>query len=122
MCYLPNITVTVRLVFFLHLSHGHEPTHDPGFLSHDPAPNPVTALATFDISQFLADNVSIMVTRADMLPTFPTKPWNTEWGVHQLQTSFFSIWHVARDGQLAKNAALQKARVHLILYVKVDNI
>ncbi len=35
--------------------------------------NPVMALATFDIGQFLADNVSVMATHANMPPTFPTK-------------------------------------------------
>ena len=36
--------------------------------------NPVRASATFDISQFLGNNVGIMVTCAEMLPTFPHKP------------------------------------------------
>ncbi len=41
--------------------------------THDPAPNPVTVLATFDIGQFLVDNVSIMVICTNMSLTFPTK-------------------------------------------------
>ena len=45
-------------------------THQP---THDPATNPVTAPATFDGGRFLADNVGNVVTRADMLSTFPTK-------------------------------------------------
>ncbi len=73
MCYLPNVTVTVRLVFFLHLSHGHEPTHDPGFPTHDPATNPVTGLETFHVGQILAENVGVIVTFPDMSPTFPTR-------------------------------------------------
>ena len=48
----------------------HAVTHQ---LTSDPALNLVTALATFDIGQFLANNVVIMETNADMLPTFPTK-------------------------------------------------
>ena len=42
-------------------------------LTHDPAMNPVTASVTFGVNQFLADNVDIAATRANMLPTFPTK-------------------------------------------------
>ena len=45
-------------------------THQP---THDPAMNSVTVLTTFGVSQFLADNVGIMATNADILPTFPTK-------------------------------------------------
>ena len=42
-------------------------------LTRDPAMNPVTASVTFDIGGYLAKNVGIVVTCADMLPTFPTK-------------------------------------------------
>jgi hypothetical protein len=35
--------------------------------------NPVTALATFHISQFLEDIVSVATTHGDMSVTFPTK-------------------------------------------------
>jgi hypothetical protein len=35
--------------------------------------NSVTASATLDVGQFLADNVGVAPTRADMSPTFPTK-------------------------------------------------
>ncbi len=38
----------------------------------DQAMNPVMASAMFDIAQFTAD-ISIVLTRADMSPTFPTK-------------------------------------------------
>ena len=48
----------------------HVLTHQPTW---DPAMNPVMALATFDISQFLADNVGVMVTCAKMLLTCPAK-------------------------------------------------
>jgi hypothetical protein len=64
---------SVSDTLFLHLSHGHEQTHDQGSLTHDPAMNSVIALATFDVSQFLADNVGIMLTWPDTSPTFPTK-------------------------------------------------
>ena len=60
-------------MLFLHLNHKHEPTHDPGLPTHDPAMNPVRASTTFDAGQFLANNVGIMATHADMLPKFPTK-------------------------------------------------
>ena len=39
-------------------------------LTRDAAMNPVMASATFDVSKFLADNVGIVATRADMPPTF----------------------------------------------------
>ena len=64
---------SVTDTLFLHLSHEHEPTRDPGSQTHDPAMNSVTALATFDVSQFLADDVGVVPTRPDMSPTFPTK-------------------------------------------------
>ena len=41
--------------------------------THDPALNPVMALATFDVSRFLAVNFRIVATRADMSLPFPTK-------------------------------------------------
>ena len=40
--------------------------------THDPAMNPVTTLVTFGVSQFLADNVGMAATCADMSPKFPT--------------------------------------------------
>jgi hypothetical protein len=43
-------------------------------------------------------------------------------GVHQLQTSFFSIWHIAGDGRLAMDGASLKVGVHLKLYFKVDSM
>jgi hypothetical protein len=43
-------------------------------LTHDPTTNPITVLATFDVGRFLANNVGVVATRANMLPTFPTKP------------------------------------------------
>jgi len=57
----------------LHLSHEHEPTHDPGSPTCDPAMNSVTASATFDVGRFIADNVDVAPTHPDMSPTFPTK-------------------------------------------------
>ena len=39
--------------------------------THDPAMNPVMALATLDV--IFANNVSVVVTSADMSLTFPTK-------------------------------------------------
>ena len=60
-------------MLFLHLCHEHEPTRDPGSPTRDPAMNSVTALATFDVGRFLADNVGVAPTRRDMSPTFPTK-------------------------------------------------
>jgi hypothetical protein len=60
-------------MLFLHLSHEHKPTRDPGSLTRDPAMNSVTASATFDVGRFLADNVGVAPTRRDMSQTFPTK-------------------------------------------------
>ncbi len=48
-------------------------------LTRDPAMNLVTASVTFNMGRFLADNVGIVVTHADMLPTFPTKPTGKNW-------------------------------------------
>ncbi len=73
MCYLPYITVRVRIGFFLHVTHGQELSRDPDSPSRDPAMNPVTASETFHVGQFLADNVGIVATCSDMSPTFPTK-------------------------------------------------
>ena len=42
-------------------------------LTCDPTPNPVMALVTFDIGQFLGDNVGIVMTHSDTSLTFPTK-------------------------------------------------
>ena len=50
--------------------HSHAETRQ---LTHDQAMIPVSALATFGISQLLAGNVGIVATRADMLQTYPTK-------------------------------------------------
>jgi hypothetical protein len=41
--------------------------------TRDPAVNPVTALATFHVGQFLEDIVGVVTTRGDMSATFPTK-------------------------------------------------
>ncbi len=41
--------------------------------TRDPATNPVTVLATFDVGQFLPDNFGIVATHTEMLLTFPTK-------------------------------------------------
>ena len=62
-------------MLFLHLSHEHEPTRDSGSPTRDPAMNSVIALATFDVCQFLADNVGVVLTCPDMSPTFPTKTY-----------------------------------------------
>jgi hypothetical protein len=48
--------------------------------------------------------------------------WIQSGGVHQLQCSFFPIWHIAHDGCLAMNAQSQKVGVHMILYFIVDSI
>ena len=63
-------------MLFLQLSQAHEPTRDPGSPTCDPAMNSVTVSATFDIGRFLADNVGVVPTCADMSPTFPTKQPN----------------------------------------------
>ena len=42
-------------------------------LTRDPAMNPVMVLATFDGRRFLANNVSIMATHADISMTIPTE-------------------------------------------------
>ena len=41
--------------------------------TRDPAMNPVMALATFHVGQFLEDIVGVAATRGDMSATFPTK-------------------------------------------------
>jgi len=64
-------------MLFLQLSQAHKPTRDPGSPTRDPAMNSVTVSATFDIGRFLADNVGVVPTCADMSPTFPTKQPNT---------------------------------------------
>ena len=48
--------------------------------------------------------------------------WIQNGGVHQLQCSFFPIWHIAHVGCLAMKTPSQKVGVHLILYFKVDSI
>ena len=64
---------------YLRWSNGHT-SHGYGWevvrqhiSQHVTQPHPVTALATFGIGRFLADNVGIAAIRVDMSLTFPTK-------------------------------------------------
>ena len=75
-------------MLFLQLSRAHEPTRDPGSPTRDPAMNSVTVSATFDVGRFLADNVGVVPTRADMSPTFPTKRQPHE----KLTTKAMWVW------------------------------
>ena len=105
---------SVTDTLFLHLSHEHKPTRDPGSPAHGPAMNSVTVSATFDVGRFLANNVGVVPTRADMSPTFPTK----------LTTiPIFNSWHYFHQirGQLYGTQRLRMME-QLLLVISYDKV
>jgi hypothetical protein len=68
--------------------------------------NPVTALATFHVGQFLDDIVGVATTRGDMSATFPTK--------HKECHKWWSMnFHLVWEGAKLLQMKMQMMSVHL---------